>query len=513
MSGIKKLAGQTLWYGVSSIAARFIGYLLTPYLTNPDVLKEVAYGQMSIIYAAIPFLNIIFTYGLETAYFRFSKSKEEEKDVYSTAMISLIGSTIFFTSLLLFFRQPLATLLGVKQYPQYLTLTAFIIAADALSALAFAKLRHEGRPRKFALVRIAGILINIGFTVFFLSVCPRLQQQNPNSFIGALYDRNFSVGYILLANLLQASFTILFLAKEFFSFNLRFNAKLWRQIIAYSSPLILAGFAGMINETFDRIMLRLWSSAPTEKAALIQVATYSACYKLSILITLSVQAFRMAAEPFFFSAARGQQPQRVYARVMKFFVITVCFMFLGVVLFLDIWKHFITNPVYWLGLGVVPILLLANMFLGIYYNLSIWYKLANRTIAGAWITLIGAATTLLINALFIPRYGYYACAWATFFCYGSMMVISFVWGQKVYRVPYAWKKLVAYMVICLMLYSFYLLFAILHLNEWMNRGFAAALLFVWTWFIGLVEGKEFSRLPVIGRLYKKQGLVAGNVKA
>ena len=498
-----------MWYGVSSIAARFINYLLTPYLTNAAVLKETAYGEMSIIYAAIPFLNIIFTYGLETAYFRFSKSKDDEKDVYSTAMLSLIGTTVLFTSILLLFRQKLATLLSVEHHPEYLTLTAFIIAADALSTLAFAKLRHEGRPRKFAMVRIAGILINIGLTVFFLSVCPKLQQKDPNSFIGALYDKNFSVGYILLANLLASLFAILLLAKEFFSFRLRFNAKLWREIIIYSSPLILAGFAGMINETFDRIMLKWWSSEPTEKAALIQVATYSACYKLSILITLSVQAFRMAAEPFFFSAARGQEPQRIYARVMKFFVITVCFMFLAVVLFLDIWKHFITNPKYWEGLGVVPILLLANMFLGIYYNLSIWYKLANKTIAGAWITLIGAAITLLVNALFIPRFGYYACAWATFLCYGSMMVVSFVWGQKVYRVPYAWKKLLAYLVIVLMLYGLYSLFGLLHLNEWVNRAFAAALLFVWTWFIGLVEGKEFSRLPVIGRLYHKPQLSAG----
>lgn len=501
-----------MWYGVSSIAARFINYLLTPYLTNASVLKETAYGQMSIIYAAIPFLNIIFTYGLETAYFRFSKSKEDEQSVYSTAMLSLIGSTVLFTSLLLLFKQPLANLLGVGQHPEYLTLTALIIATDALTTLSFAKLRYEGRPRKFAMVRIAGILINIGFTVFFLSVCPKLQQQNPNSFIGALYDKNFSVGYILLANLLASVFTILLLAKEFFSFKLRFNGKLWREIIVYSSPLILAGFAGMINETFDRIMLRLWSSAPTEKAALVQVATYSACYKLSILITLSVQAFRMAAEPFFFSASRGQEPQRIYARVMKFFVITVCFMFLIVVLFLNVWKHFITNPVFWQGLGVVPILLLANIFLGIYYNLSIWYKLSNKTMAGAWITVIGAGITLLINALFIPKFGYYACAWATFLCYGSMMVVSFVWGQKVYRVPYAWKKLVAYLVICLLLYGLYSLFRLLHLAQWINYGFAAVLLFVWTWFIGLVEQKELSRLPVIGRFYKQPVLATGGGK-
>ncbi|MDQ3278571.1 MAG: oligosaccharide flippase family protein [Bacteroidota bacterium] len=501
MSGIKKLAGQTLWYGASSIAARFLNYLLTPYLTNANVLRETAYGEMSIIYAAIPFLNILFTYGLETAYFRFSKTKETEADVYSTATLSLMGTTAVFTAILLLFKQPLATLLGVPNHPEFITLAAFIIAFDAMAALAFAKLRYEGKPRKFAAIRIAGILINIGLTVFFLSVCPALQKKNPDSFIGVWYNKDFGVGYILLANLLQSIFTLLFLSKEFFSFRFRFNAKLWKEIIVYSSPLILAGFAGMINETFDRIMLKWWAPAATENAAKVQVAIYSACYKLSILITLSVQAFRMAAEPFFFSAAQGQQPQRIYARVMKFFVITVCFMFLAVVLFLDVWKHFITNPVYWQGLGVVPILLLANMFLGIYYNLSIWYKLSNKTIAGAWITLIGAAVTVAINAVFIPFFGYYACAWATFFCYGSMMVISFLWGQKAYRVPYAWKKLVAYIVICVLLYGFHSLFGLIGLNAWFNGAFGAALFFIFAWFIALVERKELQRLPYVGRYF------------
>lgn len=490
-----------MWYGVSSIAARFLNYLLTPYLTNPAVLKETGYGEMSIIYAAIPFLNIIFTYGLETAYFRFSKSKEDEKEVYSTATLSLMGTTVLFTSLLLLFKQPLALLLGVEKHPEYITMAAFIIAFDALAALAFAKLRYQGKPRKFAFIRIAGIVINIGMTIFFLSVCPAWQAKDPNSFIGVWYDKSFGVGYILLANLLQSVFTLLFLSKEFFSFKLRFNTKLWTEIILYASPLILAGFAGMINETFDRIMLKWWSSVPTESAAKVQVAIYSACYKLSILITLSVQAFRMAAEPFFFSAAQGQQPQRIYARVMKFFVITVCFMFLAVVLFLDIWKYFINNKVYWQGLGVVPILLLANMFLGIYYNLSIWYKLSNNTMAGAWITIIGAAITLLINALFIPRFGYYACAWATFFCYGSMMVVSFVWGQKAYRVPYAWKKLVAYILICVMLYGIHAAFRLIGLNDWFNRAFGAVLFFIFAWFIGLVERKELQRLPFVGRYF------------
>jgi O-antigen/teichoic acid export membrane protein len=499
MSGIKKLAGQTLWYGASSIAARFLNYLLTPYLTY--ALSGPDYGEMSLVYALIPFLNIIFTYGLETAYFRFSRDKEQEQDVYNTSMVSLTISTCLLTAVLLLFRNQLATLIGVEKHPEYFTWSAFIIAIDALSALAFAKLRFEGRPRKFAMVRIAGILINIALTFFFLSVCPEIQKQDPHSFIGSFYNPNIGVGYVIIANLVQSVFTLLLLSREFFSFKWRFNTKLWREIILYASPLILAGFAGMINETFDRIMLKWWTTAPTETAAKIEVGTYSACYKLSLLITLSIQAFRMAAEPFFFSVAQGQQPQRIYARVMKFFVITICFMFLAVVLFLDIWKHFIQNKVFWSGLKVVPVLLLANMFLGIYYNLSIWYKLSNKTAAGAWITLIGAVITLLINYLFIPSYGYMACAWATFFCYGGMMAISYFWGQKAYRIPYATKKLVAYILICVGLYGVHHVFGLLHLGNWPDRGFGLVLVGLFTLLVLKVEQKELQRMPYVGKYF------------
>ncbi|MCW3074342.1 MAG: oligosaccharide flippase family protein [Flaviaesturariibacter sp.] len=499
MSGIKKLAGQTLWYGASSIAARFINYLLTPYLTF--ALAGVAYGEMSLVYAVIPFLNVIFTYGLETAYFRFSKNKEAEAEVYSTAMISLLVSTVILTSVMLLFKDELAALIGVKDHTEYFTYSAFIIAFDTLTALAFAKLRYEGRPVKFATVRILGILINIGFTYFFLSVCPRLQAADPTSFIGVYYREEDRVSYVVLANLIQSVFTFFLLFREVFSFRWRFNAKLWREIMIYASPLILAGFAGMINETLDRLMLRWWSPAPTAEAATFEVGMYSACYKLSLLITLSIQAFRMAAEPFFFATAQGQQPQRVYARVMKFFVIVVCFMFLAVALFLDVWKSFIQKPAYWEGLDVVPILLLANIFIGVYYNLSIWYKLSNKTMAGAWITLMGAAVTIAINAVFIPRFGYMACAWATFFCYGSMMVISYKWGQKQYLVPYATKKLTAYLVICVALYGGYLAFQLLELHPWVNRGFAALLIAAFAWLIVNVERKEFVRLPVVGKYF------------
>lgn len=486
-----------MWYGLSSIAARFINYLLTPYLTA--TLTGVAYGEMSLVYALLPFLNIIFTYGLETAFFRFSSDRQKQKAVYDTASISLIVSTVVLTGLMVLFNNVFAGLIGLHQHPEYFTWAAFIIGFDALSTLAFARLRFDGRPVKFATVRIAGILINIGFTYFFLSVCPRIQQEAPNSFIGTFYNANNRVGYVILANLIQSAATFIMLSKEFFQFRWRFDKALWKDIILYSAPLILAGFAGMINETFDRIMLRWWSPAPNEAAAAFEVGVYSACYKLSILITLFIQAFRMGAEPFFFRQAQEQAPQRTYARVMKFFVITICFMFLAVALFLDLWKHFIQNPAQWEGLRVVPVLLLANMFLGVYYNLSIWYKLTNKTGAGARITGIGAAITLAVNYLFIPRFGYMACAWATFFCYGSMMVVSYRWGQKAYPVPYATKKLIAYFVITLMLYGIHSAFEWMGLHVWFNHLFGLMLIALFGWFILNVERKELARLPYVGR--------------
>ncbi|MEI6948530.1 oligosaccharide flippase family protein [Paraflavisolibacter sp. H34] len=499
MSEIKKLAGQTLWYGASSIAARFLNYLLTPYLTA--VLTGAAYGKMSLVYAAIPFLNIIFTYGLETAYFRYSTNKEQQEQVYNTATISLICSTILLTGLLVLASGPVASLLGLGEHPEYIKWSAYIIALDALSTLAFAKLRFEGRPLKFAIVRLSGIAINIGCVIFLLSVFPKLAKENPHSFWSVFYNPDNKVGYVILANLVQAGITFLLLSKEFFSFRWQFNAKLWKDIILYSSPLILAGFAGMINETFDRIMLRWWTPATTPEAADFQVGVYSACYKLSILISLFIQAFRMGAEPFFFKQAKGQQPQRTYARVMKFFVITICFMFLVVALFLDGWKYFISNHALWEGLKVVPVLLLANMFLGIYYNLSIWYKLSNKTMAGAWITVVGAVITLLINYFFIPVYGYMACAWATFACYGTMMVISYVWGQKHYPVPYPWKKLVIYILLCVGLYGGYTLFSRIGLGVWADGAFGLLLLSLFGLFIVNVERKEFERLPVVGKYF------------
>jgi O-antigen/teichoic acid export membrane protein len=480
-----------MWYGLSSIAARFISYLLTPYLTLK--LTGAAYGEQAIVYSFIPFLNVIVTHGMETAYFRFG-SKENEEKIYHTSSFSMIIVTALVVSCLLIWGAPIASLLQISLHPEYIKLLAWVVALDALTTIPFSKLRLEGRPKKYAFIKVGGILINIIATYAFISILPEYATAHKESFIAGWYVKGFEVGYILIANILQNIFVLLLLQKEIRSLRFNIDYKLWGQMMLYALPLILVGFGGMINETMDRIMLGWWANGGSPEANKELVGTYSACYKLAILITISIQAFRMGAEPFFFKQAQSDNAQKTYARVMKFFVITLCVMFLGVVLYLDIWKLFIRNPNMYAGLKVVPILLVANMFLGIYYNLSIWYKLSNKTMAGAWITLLGAAITIGINFLLIPRYGYMASAWATFFCYGTMMIVSYKWGQKVYPIPYATKKLIAYFVITLLLYSINLFILWVSSNKAFNYLFASILLLGFIGFVVKIEKKELKSI-------------------
>jgi O-antigen/teichoic acid export membrane protein len=491
LSSIKKLASQTAWYGLSSIAARFISYLLTPYLTLK--LTEAAYGEQAIVYSFIPFLNVIVTHGMETAYFRFG-SKDNEEKIYHTSSFSMIIVTGLVVACLLIWGGPIANLLQINLHPEYIKLVAWVVALDALTTIPFSRLRLEGRPKKYAFIKVGGILINILATYALISILPNYAQAHPEGFIAKLYVKGFEVGYILIANVLQNVFVLLLLQKEIRSLRFNIDFKLWSQMMVYALPLILVGFGGMINETMDRIMIGWWANGGSEEANKSLVGIYSACYKLAILITISIQAFRMGAEPFFFKQAQSDNAQKTYARVMKFFVITLCIMFLGVVLFLDIWKEFIRNPKMYEGLRVVPILLMANMFLGVYYNLSIWYKLSNKTMAGAWITLLGAVITIAINYLLIPRYGYMASAWATFFCYGTMMVVSYKWGQKVYYIPYATKKLIAYFVIALIIYSVNLLILWISNNKAFNYLFASILLVGFIAFVARIEKKELKSI-------------------
>lgn len=499
MSGIKKLAGQTVWYGGSTIAAKLINSLLTPYLTY-TLDKTADFGKMGIIYSAIPIFNIIFTYGFETAYFRFASKPEYKNTIYSTASLSLFFSTTILTIILWFNQSILAGITGLKSLPTLIQYSIIVIALEAFAAIPFARLREQGRPKKFAFVRVSGILVYIFFTWFFISYCPK--HVKPGDWLSFIYDSKTNpIVYIVLANVFQNVVTLLLLSREILEIRFKFDTKLWKEMMVYALPLLIVGMGGMINETFDRLMLRWWLPGKVEFREQ-QVGIYNACYKLSILITLFIQGFKMGAEPFFFKQAEGANPQRVYARVMKFFVIVITTMFLAVTLFMPIWKNFI-GPKYWSGLHIVPILLLANMFLGIYYNLSVWYKLSHKTLSGAFITIIGAAITCILNYLFIPKFGYTACAWTTFICYGTMMVISYKWGQKAYHIPYVTKKLLAYLVIVVLLFFAHRSVLLINNSVITNLVTGTILLFAYCWFIAQVERKELVKIPVIGKYFIK----------
>jgi O-antigen/teichoic acid export membrane protein len=500
LSSIKKLAGETVWYGVSGIVSKFLVQVLTPYLTA-KFRGTPEFGIMALVFSAVPFISIAMLFGLDYAYFRYVNKKDVRGagDLYSTLLISLFTSTTLITVVIIFFHVPIAGVLDVANHPGYITLSALVIAFDALSALPFARLRHEGRPRKYAFIRLSGIVVYILLVFFFLSACPLLLKTHPNSIIGLIYQPKFGfVGYILLANLIQNAIQLFMLSPLLKIPRWTFNTQLWRELMRYSLPLMIAGLGGIINETFDRIMLD-WRLPHANDYAKYQVGIYSACYRLSLLISVVVQAFRMGAEPFFFRQSAEESAQRTYARVMKFFVILLCLIFLFVLMYIDVLKYFIQDPSMWVGLKVVPILLFANMFLGIYYNLSIWYKLSPNPRSGAYITLIGAAITLVVNYVFIPAFGFMASAWATFLCYGSMMVLSYIWGRRVYPVPYATKKLVAYMVIVTLEYFLFVGLRAVTDNLVVRLAAGTVLLGLFVVFILRVERREFRRLPVIGR--------------
>jgi O-antigen/teichoic acid export membrane protein len=381
LSSIKKLASETLWYGGSTIAAKLLNTILTPFLTY-SMANKADYGKIGLIYSFIPILNVIYTYGFETAYFRFSNQKQEQKDLYSTAAISLFVSTLIFSLFLWFNKTLVGAAIGLQDFPNIISIVILIIAVDTFSAIPFAKLRQNNRPVKYAMAKIIGIVANIVLTWFFIGFCPK---HLDNGLVNAVYSSNVNeVTYVVLANLIQAIITLLFLYKEVLAVKFRFNVGLWKEMMKYAWPLILVGMGGVINDTMNRIMLRWWlpgTAAQNEE----QVGVFNACAKLAILITLFVQAFKMAGEPFFFKQAEQAAPQKTYAKVMKLFVIVLCFAFLGVALYMPIWQYFV-GPKYRDGLSIVPIMLMANIFLGIYYNLAIWYKLTNKTLYGAWIT-------------------------------------------------------------------------------------------------------------------------------
>lgn len=407
------------------------------------------------MYAYVAFLVVFLTYGMETAFFRYnSKEGSDKAAVFSTILISLFISTAVFIFLTVSFRQPIAHWLRYSDFPQYVTWFAIIVGLDAISSIPLAKLRAENRALKFAFVNISNVAVSIGLNVFFLWYClPMHAKGVHNFFIDTFYNPGIGIGYVFISNLAASVVKFLLLAPEMLKAKIKIISPLLKEMVWYGFPLLIAGLAGIVNETIDRIMIkRMLIDNLGESATLTQLGIYGACYKISIIITLFIQAFRYAAEPFFFSQSTETNAKEIYARVMNYFTI-VCFtVFLGTMLYLDFIKHFIRNEDFWAGLGVVPVLLMANVCLGIYYNLSIWYKLTGNTRFGAYISVFGAILTIMINYLTIPVWGYMGAAWATLICYASMVLVSYYFGQKNYRVPYNLKKFFLYFFSSVTLY-------------------------------------------------------------
>jgi len=448
LNPLKRLAGQTAIYGLPTIVGRVLNYLLVPLYTR--VFEPAEYGVVTEFYAYAALLFVLLGYGMETAFFRFSKIAENGKTVFSTALVSLTLTGGVFLMVVGGASASIASAMGYATNREYIIWFAFILAFDALCAIPFAHLRQQGKATRFALIRTINIATNIGFNLFFILLCPFLHAKyGPSSFINFIYDPSIGVGYIFISNLLASSLTFLLLLHTLKGIQLKFDPGLWKQMIAYAWPLLIFGLAGIVNETFDRILLKHLLSP--ESDPMKQLGIYGACYKVSILMTLFIQTYKYAAEPFFFEQMKNQDAKQLYAKVMNYFVAVCGFIFLAIMLFIDIVILFIGEE-FRQGAAVIPILLMANLFLGIFYNLSVWFKITGKTLSGAMIAVTGMVITLVLNFLLIPKMGYMGAAWATFFCYGSMMIISWVAGRRHYPVPYDVLRISAFVLLAVLLY-------------------------------------------------------------
>jgi len=446
LNPLKKLASQTAIYGLSSVIGRLLNYLLVPLYTRYFLPAE--YGVVTELYAYVAFLVVMLTYGMETAFFRFSK-KEETTKVYSTTLISLLVSSVVFVGLIFLNSSAISQWLGYANHPEYIQFFALIIGMDAVASISFAKLREQDKAMRFAFIRIVNIMVNIGLNLYFI-----------------VYQE-YGIAYIFIANLVASVITLAMLFPEMISSSWVFDKKLWKKMMIYALPLLIAGLAGMTNETIDRILLK--HLLPNTDMAASELGLYGAFYKLSIIMILFIQTFRFAAEPFFFAQEKEGNSRKIYADVMKYFTIIMAIIFLGVTIFYDVIKGFLGTDYHdERGFLVVSILLLANLFLGIYYNLSIWYKLTEKTKYGAYLSIFGAIITLSLNFTLIPVLGFVGCAWATLVCYFSMTVASYYLGKKHFSVPYQVKRITLYLFGMLCVY-FCIYFT--NLNMWINSLF------------------------------------------
>lgn len=449
---LKQLFNQTVVYGLGIVMPRLLNYLLlTPFYTR--VFDKANYGIITELYAYVVFLLVILTYGMETGFFRYASNSEEKNKVYSTVLASLLVSSGMFIALIMLLGLPLSQWMGYGDHPEYIRWLAIIVSIDAFCSIPFARIRLLNRPLKYALIRIVEVSVNIGLNLGFLYYCPRHMD---SSWVTMVYRPEIGVGYVLISNLIATLVKLLLLSADIWAaIKSSFSWALWGRIIKYSYPLLIAGLAGTVNEALDRVLLK--HLIPAEQLPMEQLGVYGANFKLAVLMTLFVQMFKYAAEPFFFSRSKDKNARELYADVMQIFVAAGLVIFLVVNLFMEYFVLFIGSG-FREGAKIVPLILMANLIMGIFFNLSIWYKLTNRTLTGAMLVLIGAGITIVINVLFIPEYGYLASAWAHLICYTIMVVLSFSLSRKYFTIPYRIGRILTYVGTALLIYVIYALF-------------------------------------------------------
>ena len=447
----KKLFKQTAIYGLATVLPRMLSFLLVRLYTG--ILPTAEYGEVSIVLSWMVFFNVILSYGMETAFFRFYNSETDKQNVVATSTITLFWSSIIFLFGALIFRNDLANFANIDV--QYITYSIWILVLDALVIVPFSKLRANQRPMMYAAIKIGNVIVNLALNVFFLLFLPQIADKNPNSFLGNLYIENYEIAYIFVSNLVASLITFAVLSPNYLYLNRKFDKLLWKKMMHYGLPILVAGLAFAINEHFDKILL---GHLLPENIAKSEVGAYSACYKLGLFMVLFATAFRLGIEPFFFSHSGNENASQTYAVITKYFVIMGSLILLGVIVFADVLKVLLLDDKsYWEAMKVVPLIILANFCLGIYNNLSVWYKLTDKTKIGAYISIIGALLTLMLNYILIPKYSYYGSAIATIVAYGSMMMISFFLGNKYYPIPYDMNKIGSYLGLSILfsIISFY----------------------------------------------------------
>ncbi len=445
---MQNLAKETAIYGISSILGKFLNWLLVPLYTY--VLTGSAdYGVVANLYAWTALLLVILTYGMETGFFRFAnKHPEISAMVYGNTILSVGFTSLIFAVLCVVFAQPIADLLGYSSNPEYIAMLGVVVAMDAFGSIPFAYLRFKSRPIKFAALKLLMIFTNIVFNIFFLVVCPWLMEKAPG-LIDWFYNPNYGVGYVFIANVIQTVVVTVALLPDVFKAEFKFDFSLLKQILRYSLPLLVLGIAGIMNQTLDKIIFPFLIDDP--ELAKSELGIYSACFKISMVMMMFTQAFRYAYEPFIFAQHKDKNSEEAYADAMKFFIIFSLLIFLFMVFYLDVFKYIIHRD-YWDGLRVIPIVLFSYIFQGIFFNLSLWYKLTDKTMYGAWFSVIGAVITIAINVIFVPVFSYMASAWAAFACYFVMMLLSYFYGQKHMPINYNLKSIAIYTSMAIGLY-------------------------------------------------------------